>query len=161
MVSFVKDRLLRLKVIRRIIKNYRIQSQDELSGYLQKENFAVTQATLSRDLKMLKVGKVSDGHNGYIYSLPEDDDRPDSDQVFIQDFLRGYISVECSGNIAVIKTYPGYATVVAGAVDSLCLDEVLGTIAGCDNCVFACLREGVSSADFLSILKLKIPELDD
>lgn len=53
----LKDRILRLKTIRKLIKNNRIESQDELLNYLQNEGFEVTQATLSRDLKLMKVGK--------------------------------------------------------------------------------------------------------
>ena len=157
----VKERLSRLKVIRKVIKTYRIESQEELLGYLQKENFDVTQATLSRDLKLLKVGKVSDGHNGYVYTLPGEDERQESEQTVVQDFLRGYISIEYSGNMVVIKTYSGHADAVSLAVDSLAFDEVLGTITGRDNCVFCCLREGVTGEDFLDALKLKIPELDE
>jgi hypothetical protein len=63
---FVKERLARLKAVRKLIKTYRIESQETLLGYLQQEGFVLTQATLSRDLKLLKVGKISDGHNGYI-----------------------------------------------------------------------------------------------
>ncbi len=156
----MKERLSRLKVIRKLIKTYRIESQEELLGYLQKENFVVTQATLSRDLKLLKVGKISDGHNGYVYTLPGEDERQESEQSVVQDFLRGYVSIEYSGNIVVIKTYSGHADAVSLAVDTLAFDEVLGTITGRDNCVFCCLREGVSGEDFLDTLKLKIPELD-
>lgn len=156
----MKERLSRLKVIRKLIKTYRIESQEELLGYLQKENFVVTQATLSRDLKLLKVGKISDGHNGYVYTLPGEDERQESEQSVVQDFLRGYISIEYSGNMVVIKTYSGHADAVSLAVDTLAFDEVLGTITGRDNCVFCCLREGVSGEDFLDTLKLKIPELD-
>ena len=157
----MKERLSRLKVIRKVSKTYRIESQEELLGYLQKENFDVTQATLSRDLKLLKVGKVSDGHNGYVYTLPGEDERQESEQTVVQDFLRGYISIEYSGNMVVIKTYSGHADAVSLAVDSLAFDEVLGTITGRDNCVFSCLREGVTGEDFLDALKLKIPELDE
>ena len=157
----MKERLSRLKVIRKVIKTYRIESQEELLGYLQKENFDVTQATLSRDLKLLKVGKVSDGHNGYVYTLPGEDERQESEQTVVQDFLRGYISIEYSGNMVVIKIYSGHADAVSLAVDSLAFDEVLGTITGRDNCVFCCLREGVTGEDFLDALKLKIPELDE
>ena len=53
----MKERLTRLKTVRKLIKNYRSESQEELLGYLQREGFEVTQATLSRDLKLLKVGK--------------------------------------------------------------------------------------------------------
>jgi len=157
----MKERLTRLKTIRKLIKNYRIESQEALLGYLSREGYEVTQATLSRDLKLLKVGKISDGHNGYVYTLPGDEERQESDLSVAQDFLRGYISIDFSGNMVVIKTYSGHSDVVAQAIDSMNLEEVLGTISGRDNCVFVCLREAVTGDDFLETLKLKIPELDE
>ncbi len=157
----MKERLTRLKAIRKLIKTYRIESQETLLGHLQKEGFLVTQATLSRDLKLLKVGKISDGHNGYVYSLPGDDDRQETERTFVQDFLRGYISIDWSMNMVVIKTYSGHSDSVALAVDNLALDEVLGTIAGRDNTVFVCLREGISGEDFMRQMKEKMPELED
>jgi transcriptional regulator of arginine metabolism len=157
----VKERLTRLKAIKKLIKTYRIESQETLLGHLQKEGFLVTQATLSRDLKLLKVGKISDGHNGYVYSLPGDDDRQETERTFVQDFLRGYISIDWSLNMVVIKTYSGHSDSVALAVDNLALDEVLGTIAGRDNTVFVCLREGISGDDFMKQMKEKMPEIED
>ncbi|MBO4404967.1 MAG: ArgR family transcriptional regulator [Treponema sp.] len=156
----MKERLTRLKTIRKLIKGNRIESQEELLGHLQKEGFEVTQATLSRDLKLLKVGKVSDGHAGYIYTLPDDDNSRESEQVYIQDFLRGYVSIDYSGNIVVIKTFGGHADSVSAALDQFNMEEVLGTVAG-DNCIFACLKEGVSGEDFMNALRERIPELED
>lgn len=156
----MKERLTRLKSVRKLIKNYRIESQEELLGYLQKEGYEVTQATLSRDLKLLKVGKVSDGHSGYVYTLPDEDERRESEQIYVQDFLRGYVSIDYSGNIVVIKTFGGHADSVSNALDAFNMDEVLGTVAG-ENCIFACLREGVTGEQFLSALKLRIPELEE
>jgi transcriptional regulator of arginine metabolism len=157
----VKGRNSRLKSIKKIIKTSKIESQEILLGLLQKEGYEVTQATLSRDMKLLKIGKISDGNNGYIYALPSEDERQDSEHTVAQDFLRGYISIECSGNIAVIKTYSGHADVVASALDTLALDEVIGTIAGGDNCVFACLREGYTGDQFIASLKKRIPDVEE
>ena len=157
----VKGRNSRLKSIKKIIKTSKIESQETLLGLLQKEGYEVTQATLSRDMKLLKIGKISDGNNGYIYALPSEDERQDSELTVAQDFLRGYISIECSGNIAVIKTYSGHADVVASALDTLALDEVIGTIAGGDNCVFACLREGYTGDQFIASLKKRIPDVEE
>jgi transcriptional regulator of arginine metabolism len=157
----MKERLARLKSVRKLIKTYRIESQEILLGLLQKEGFLVTQATLSRDLKLLKVGKISDGHNGYVYTLPGDDERQEAERTYIQDFLRGYISIEWSGNMVVIKTYSGHSDSVALAVDNLGLDDVLGTLAGRDNTVFVALREGISGENFMSRMKESIPELED
>jgi len=160
MELILKERLTRLKAVRKLIKNYRIESQEELLGYLQKEGFEVTQATLSRDLKLLKVGKISDGHSGYVYTLSDEDERRESEQIYVQDFLRGYVSIEYNGNIVVVKTFGGHADSVSNALDAFNMDEVLGTIAG-DNCIFVCLREGITGEQFLAALKLRIPELEE
>lgn len=157
----MKERLVRLKAIRKLIKTYRIESQEILLGHLQKEGFMVTQATLSRDLKLLKVGKISDGHNGYVYTLPGEDDRQEHERTYVNDFLRGYVSIDWSGNMIVIRTYSGHSDSVALAVDNLALDDVLGTIAGRDNTVFVCLREGITGEDFMTQMREKIPELED
>ena len=74
--------------------------------------------------------------------------------------MRGYVSIDWSGNIVVIKTFPGHANTVCNAIDNLNMDEVLGTVAG-DNCMFACLREGVTGDDFMATLKKHIPGIED
>ena len=99
----MKERSGRLKAIRKLIKANKIESQEKLLNLLTEEGFEVTQATLSRDLKLLKVGKIADGRDGYVYTLPTEEERQESERVFAQDFLRGYISIEYSGNIVVIK----------------------------------------------------------
>lgn len=155
----MKERQSRLKVIRELIKDNRIQSQEELLDLLQKKGFDVTQATLSRDLKLLKVGKIPDGMAGYMYALPGEENG-ESESIYVQDFLRGYVSIDISGNIVVIKTFAGHANTVCNAIDNLNLDEVLGTVAG-DNCMFACLKEGVSGEKFMLALKKHIPGLEE
>ena len=157
----MKQRLTRLKAIRKLIKSYPIESQEMLLGYLDREGFSVTQATLSRDLKMLKVSKVSNGKGDYVYTVPSDDHPRETEQAGIQDFLRGYISINYSGNMAVIKTYSGHTELISMALENMGFDSVLGIIAGRDNCVFICLREGVSGEQFLRELKDRIPELED
>ena len=121
----MKERLTRLKTIRKLIKNYRIEGQEELLKYLLKEGFEVTQATLSRDLKLLKVGKISDGHSGYVYTIQEEEERQESEEIYNQDFLRGYVSIDFSGNIVVIKTFGGHADAVSNALDALNMEEIL------------------------------------
>ena len=155
----MKERQTRLKAIINLIKNNTIESQDELLALLLKEGYDVTQATLSRDLKLLKVGKVPDGKSSYMYALPDDADSPESETIYAQDFLRGYVSIDFSGNIVVIKTFSGHANTVCNAIDNLNFDEVLGTVAG-DNCMFACLREGVTGEQFMKVLKDHIPGIE-
>ena len=147
----MKGRNVRLKSIKKLIKSCRIESQETLLGLLQQEGYEVTQATLSRDLKLLKVGKVSDGHDGYVYTLPDDENRQDSELTMVQDFLRGYISIECSGNIAVIKTLSGYANAVTVIIDDSHSENILGTIAG-DDTIFIVMHEYASHKDILDHL---------
>jgi len=155
----VKERRARLEAAIKLIKTSKIHSQDALLGLLQKEGFAVTQATLSRDLKVLKVGKISDGGGGYFYSLPGGEIK-ETQSTYIHDFLKGYISIDWSGNIVVVKTYSGHSDPVALALDNFGFNEVLGTIAGRDNAVAVFLREGVSGEDFMKRMKEIMPELE-
>ena len=108
----MRERHNRLAVVKELIKNNRIDNQDMLLEMLRVEGYSVTQATLSRDLKMLKVGKISDGWSGYYYSLPDSDLVSESEKSYIQDVRRGILSIEFSGNFGVIKTRPGHANSV-------------------------------------------------
>ena len=156
----MKERQIRLKAVRNLIQSNQIDSQDELLLFLQKEGFDITQATLSRDLKALKVGKVAAGRRGYIYTLPGETE-PREDRTFANDFLRGYISIKWSGNMVVIRTHSGHCDSVAWALDSFNLQEVLGTISGRDNTVFVVLKEGTSGETFMNSLKKHIPEIGE
>ena len=155
----MKERLARLKVIQKLLKNEKIMSQYTLLEHLQKEGLAITQATLSRDLKALNVGKISDGRGGYVYSLPEDTDSREEGKGYIQDILKGCISIDWSGSIVIIKTYSAHTDPVSIAMDNLGFDEILGTISGRDDTVAVFLREGVRGEDFVKKMKEKIPEL--
>jgi transcriptional regulator of arginine metabolism len=157
----MKQRLVRLKTIRKIIKTDQISSQDELLSKLAAEGFSVTQATLSRDLKFLRVSKVLDLDGAYLYTLPLDSERQESESMYIEDFQRGYVSIDWSHNIVVIKTSDSHAGTVAQAVDNLALASVLGCVAGADDTVFVCLREGSSGEDFMAQMSALIPELNE
>ena len=156
----MRERNNRLAVVKELIKNNRIDNQDTLLDMLKHEGYHVTQATLSRDLKMLKVGKISDGWSGYYYALPENDMVSESEKSYIQDVRRGILSIEFSGNIGVVKTRPGHANSVGIALDILALPEILGTVAG-DDTIFIILREGMTKEDLLDSFKTRIPEVDD
>jgi transcriptional regulator of arginine metabolism len=156
----MKERFERLKTVRSLIKAHRIDSQETLLQLLQEAGYSVTQATLSRDLKYLKVGKVSDGHSGYYYTVPSDEERRESERHYIQDFLRGYVSIDWNVSLAVVRTFSGHSDTVALAIDNMGLEEVLGTISGRDNMVFIALREGSTGEDLVVAMKKKIPELE-
>lgn len=155
----MKDRSERLKKIKDLIRSHRIESQESLLNLLEKENFHVTQATLSRDLKYLRVSKISDGWSGYYYSLPTEDNPPKAEQGYIQDVRRGILSLEFSNHMGVIKTLPGHADSVALALDNLGLPEILGTVAG-DDTIFVILREGMTKEDLIASFQEKIPEIE-
>lgn len=156
----MKERHNRLAVVKEIIKNNRIDNQDTLLEMLKKDGFNVTQATLSRDLKMLKVGKISDGWSGYYYALPENDLVSESEKSYIQDVRRGLLSIEFSGNFGVIKTRPGHANSVGFALDVLNLPEILGSLAG-DDTIFVILREGMTKEDLVESFQTRIPEIKE
>ena len=127
---------------------------------LEKEGCSVTQATLSRDLKLLKVGKISEGQNGYFYTIPGEWDETGPEQSYIRDFQRGYVSLEFSHNLGVVRTLSGHANSLALALDNLGMDEILGTLAG-DDTVIMVLREGVSGSRIIEKLREKIPDLEE
>jgi Arginine repressor len=156
----MKERFERLKTVRSLIKAHRIDSQETLLQLLQEAGYTVTQATLSRDLKYLKVGKVSDGHSGYYYTVPSDEERRESERHYIQDFLRGYVSIDWNASLVVVRTFSGHSDSVTLAIDNMGLEEVLGTIAGRDNMVFIALKEGCSGEQLVESMKKKIPELE-
>lgn len=155
----MRERLNRLRAIKDIIQTKKIGSQESLLEHLDSRGFSVTQATLSRDLKFLKVGKIPDEEFGLVYRLPEAEACKESEEGFIADIERGTISIAFSGNIGVLHTMPGHANSVAFALDNFEFDEVLGTIAG-DDTVLLVIREGMDRESFLSVLLEKVPYLE-
>jgi len=141
----MKGRDERLKAVKRAIAQRGVANQEGLLALLTQEGFEVTQATLSRDLKALRVGKVSAPDGSYVYALPEEGDR--SRDELIRDFQRGYLSMESSANLVVLKTLPGHAQATAWALDNLEVHEILGTVAG-DDTILIILRQG---ADFAAL----------
>ena len=156
----MKERSQRLKAVRKIIREHEITSQEELLGILQQYGYKVTQATLSRDLKLLKVAKLSRGSAGYYYAVPSEEERRESEGNYIHDFVRGYVTIKFSGNIGVIRTLTGHADSVAIAVDNLIGEAVLGTVAG-DDTVIAVLAQHATPEEFMGVLREKIPEIEE
>lgn len=160
----MKNRKERLDVMINIIKNECISSQEELVDKLAEAGYNVTQATLSRDLKMIKVTKVATDRGSYMYLVPDSNTLKDKLMAkggfkMHPDFQSGFISLELSGNIAVIKTRNGYASGLAYDIDMHKSPEILGTIPGSDT-IFAVIREGVSHEEakriFSEILQVKL-----
>lgn len=133
----------RLKTIKNLLKTYKINSQEELLTKLKDEGFKITQATLSRDLKKLNVCRISDSLHGNYFSLPEDSGFQNVQTEHLRDLARGMISISFSLNMGIIKTRIGHASTVALAIDTLNLDEILGTIAG-DDTIFLVVKENAN-----------------
>ena len=151
-----RTRTPRLAAIRRIVAETSVNSQERLTELLRREGYAVTQATLSRDLKRLGIGKAPSNDGGYTYILSEGEVKPGSDATYVQDFMRGFLSIEFSGNMGLIRTLPGHASSVASALDNLRIREVLGTIAG-DDTVLVVARNGVAPARLTRAVSARIP----
>ena len=137
----------RLLLIEDIIRKENIRSQDDLQKVLIGKGFDVTQATLSRDIRKLKIVKTQDDKGRYVYSLP-DMAMPDPR---LPTTLLDSSTVEFSGNLAVIKTRPGYAMGLASDIDEHGPNEILGTIAG-DDTILIIPREGYDRSQVKSAL---------
>jgi transcriptional regulator of arginine metabolism len=153
----MKNRNERLMEIRRLIGNRNISSQDELMKILLKKGYEMTQATLSRDLKYLKVAKMPDEVSGYVYILPDKDQGVEESNLPGQG-LGGLISLDFAQGMAILKTLPGHASSIAYTLDNLGAYEIAGTIAG-DDTILLIPRDGVSRSDLANLLKLRMPGL--
>ncbi|MBR4643852.1 MAG: arginine repressor [Bacteroidaceae bacterium] len=151
----------RLEALRLIISSQQLGSQDELLNALQKEGFKLTQATLSRDLKQLKVAKAASMSGNYVYVLPNETmykrvSTPNSIREMMK--VPGFVSIAFSGNMGIIKTRPGYASSIAWNIDNSDIPEILGTIAG-DDTIFIVIKEGVRHQDVIEALSDVVPNM--
>ena len=136
-------------------------SQDELLAALQKEGFKLTQATLSRDLKQLKVAKAASMSGNYVYVLPNETmykrvSTPNSVREMLK--VPGFVSINFAGNIGVIKTRPGYASSIAWNIDNSDIPIILGTIAG-DDTIFIAIKEGIKHQEVIEALSDVVPNM--
>lgn len=156
----MRKKATRLDTIKLIISNKEISSQEELLGELNKEGFQLTQATLSRDLKQLKVAKAATMNGKYIYVLPNNIMYKRNTDQSASEMMRhnGFVSLQFSGNIAVIRTRPGYASSIAYDIDNRDFTDILGTIAG-DDTIMLVLREGVTQNAVRTMLSFIIPNI--
>jgi transcriptional regulator of arginine metabolism len=157
----MKDKKNRLEALRLIISSQQMGSQEELLNALQNEGFNLTQATLSRDLKQLKVAKAATMSGNYVYVLPNESMyKRVSAHSSVREMMQvpGFISIQFSGNMGVIKTRPGYASAIAWNIDRGDLPQILGTIAGDDN-IFVVIKEGVSHREVTEALSKVVPNM--
>lgn len=136
-----------------LINKYDIETQEELAVYLQQSGIAVTQATVSRDIKDLKLSKIPNGKGKQKYVLLKKDEG-EMKEKFIRILRDGFISMDMAQNILVIRTVSGLAMAVAAAVDALNFYEIVGCIAGDDTIMCA-----VRSVEDTEILMDKIRKM--
>ena len=151
----------RLETLRMLFSSQELCSQDDVLKALGKEGFHVTQATLSRDMKQLKVAKAAMANGKYIYVLPAETmykrvQKPMTAREML--LTSGFMSISFSGNMGVIKTRPGYASSIAYNIDNARIDTILGTIAG-DDTIFIVIDEKATAEEVKSSLVYVIPDI--
>ncbi len=147
----MKAKIKRLDALRMAITRRSLSTQRELIKVLADMGYDVTQGTLSRDLKQLKVAKASLSNGRYVYVLPSRSSHAvvnsevDPEVERISANVSGYVSMSFTGCLCVIHSRPGYAANIAYNIDNLCLPMVVGTISG-DDTVFVALTEDADRA---------------
>lgn len=158
----IKSKNSRLQTLRMLISSKELCNQEEVLKALAKEGYKVTQATLSRDMKQLKVAKASSLSGKYFYVLPNETmyRRVASPKSAAEMLLTsGFMSINFSGNMGVIKTRPGYASSLAYNIDNGGIPHIIGTIAG-DDTIFIVIKEGVRHTAVMQELRNIIPDID-
>ena len=136
-----------------LVDNYNIETQEELAERLKEAGYQVTQATVSRDIRALKLSKVSCGNGKQKYIAIKQEDTHLNGK-YIRVLKDGLVSMDKAQNILVIKTVSGMAMAVAAAVDALDMEEIVGSIAG-DDTIMIALR----TAEDTQVVMDKISEM--
>jgi transcriptional regulator of arginine metabolism len=141
-----------------IIENYEVETQEELAERLAKAGFASTQATISRDLRELKMTKVAVPGGRAKYVLLKNQEQ--SNMVRYRRVLRdGILTMETAQNIIVIKTVSGLAMAVAAALDNLNIYGIVGSIAG-DDTIFCAIRSNALAGDVIDSIGKFVQDAD-
>lgn len=122
--------------IKELVEQFEIETQEELADKLKEAGYAVTQATVSRDIRELKLSKVPMGDGRQKYTILIHSDHYLSDK-YIRVLKDGFVSMDMAQNILVVKTVSGMAMAVAAAIDAMKLKEIVGSIAGDDTIMMA------------------------
>ena len=138
-----------------IISNANVETQEQLLQALTDQGFSSTQATISRDIKELRIVKELTSLGTYRYCVPEKDAAPTLSDRLNNIFRECVISVDYAENLVVIHTLPGMANAAASALDAMRSGAVLGTLAG-DDTVVIVMREGHAAAAFSGEIKAVI-----
>ena len=152
-----------MEALKMLISSQELGSQEEVLQALAKEGYKLTQATLSRDLKQLKVAKAASMNGKYVYVLPNETMyKRVSNPLSAKEMLLspGFQSIQFSGNMIVIKTRPGYASSIAYNIDNSDIPQILGTIAG-DDTIFLVKKENAKQDEVIKQLSEIIPDISN
>ena len=121
-----------------IINNHVVETQEQLANLLKDAGYDVTQATVSRDIRQMKLTKqvIEDGRQKYVYTTADSEVMHDK---YVNVLKAGFVSMELAQNILVVRTVSGMAMALAAAIDALDLQQVVGCIAG-DDTIFIAIR---------------------
>jgi len=146
----------RHEAILKLISQKDIETQDELLDGLKSMGIDTTQATVSRDIRELKLSKVTllDGHQKYVSQATTPQNLQEK---YARIFRDGFLSMDMAQNILVIKTVSGMAMAVAAAVDSLQFNEIVGSIAG-DDTIMCAVRTVEDTAKIMNSLRKLLDE---
>lgn len=128
----------RHSLILKLIEENPISTQEELLEYLCNHNFDVTQATVSRDIKELRLIKITDENGRYRYSIPRERNT-DASSKFLNIFSSSLVSVDYATNIVCVNCHAGMAQGACSALDNMGYKEIVGTVAG-DDTIFVLVR---------------------
>jgi len=137
----------RHSMILELVDRHDIDTQEELAFMLKERGFRVTQATVSRDIKELRLIKVLSESGDYKYATVDKAEAGLKDR-FINIFLHSVMSMAATGNLVVVKTIPGTANAASEAIDSMRLEQIVGTIAG-DNTIFIAVKSNDEAQELI------------
>jgi transcriptional regulator of arginine metabolism len=135
----------RHRKIRELIAQHEIDTQEELVERLQAAGYAVTQATVSRDIKELLLLKVPAGVGRYKYAVPSETPRQPLHK-FKRSLTDHFVSIDFTGNLIVLKSDPGTASTLGAMIDQLAWPEIMGTVCGDDTILIICREAEQSSS---------------
>lgn len=138
-----------------LINKYQVETQEELADYLNQEGFKVTQATVSRDIRDLKLTKIPADNGKQRYAVHQSGENGMSEK-YIRILRDGYVSMDMAQNILVIKTVSGMAMAVCAALDAMKWNEIVGSIAGDDTimCAVRSMEDTITVMDKISKIVL-------
>lgn len=134
-----------------IITSYEIKTQEELSAHLRERGYNATQATISRDMKELRLIKVASHSGGYQYSTPEQSSTATHMSRLKNIFRECVVKVDRAQNLVVLKTLVGMANAAAAAIDAMKIRDIVGTLAGDDN-ILVILRTNEDAEKFCEMV---------